>query len=103
MKRLAPALVAVAIALTAAPQGARAENPRLPELPELPELDTLERETREAVAELLALIGPLVERFSAFVDELPAYEAPVMLPNGDILIRRKMAPPPAPGEAETEI
>lgn len=35
-----------------------------------------------------------------FIDYLPAYETPTVLPNGDILIRRKpAAPPPQPAAA----
>ncbi|WP_417262838.1 AAA+ family ATPase [Celeribacter sp.] len=34
-------------------------------------------------------MGPALEELEGYVDDLNAYEAPVILPNGDILIRRK--------------
>jgi hypothetical protein len=52
---------------------------------------TLPEETRQALerAEMLFKFAKM------FIDYLPAYEVPTILPNGDILIRRK---PPAPPE-----
>lgn len=74
----------------------------------------LTEEARRAVEELLALVGPLMDQLSIAIEDLPRYEAPVILPNGDILIRRKRdggpdhapdaAPPrrdgPAPGDPD---
>lgn len=34
-------------------------------------------------------MGPALDELEGYVDDLNAYEAPVILPNGDILIRRK--------------
>lgn len=39
--------------------------------------------------DLFAELEPALKGFEAFALELDAYEPPVMLPNGDILIRRK--------------
>ncbi|WP_226549651.1 AAA+ family ATPase [Celeribacter naphthalenivorans] len=41
-------------------------------------------------------MGPALKELEGYVDDLNAYEAPVILPNGDILIRRK--PEGAPEE-----
>lgn len=44
---------------------------------------------------LLGKIAPMVEQLRQLVDDINAYEAPEILPNGDIIIRRKEdAPPP---------
>ena len=59
----------------------------------------LSEEARRAVEEFLALVGPLMDQLSIAIEDLPRYEAPVILPNGDILIRRKRPlDPPPPGE-----
>jgi hypothetical protein len=42
-------------------------------------------------------IGPKIRQLIALVDDFRNYDAPVMLPNGDILIRRN-APLIRPGE-----
>jgi len=51
--------------------------------------EQLGEQAKETIEEFLGLIGPLIDRFSYFVDDLPAYHAPEILPNGDIIIRRK--------------
>lgn len=51
--------------------------------------DVLEEEARRAIERFLDLLGPMIERFGVMLDDLPAYHAPEILPNGDILIRRK--------------
>ena len=57
--------------------------------PETFDRQKLSDEARRAVEDFLALIGPLMDRLSIAIEDLPRYEAPVILPNGDILIRRK--------------
>lgn len=52
-------------------------------------VDELETDAEAALAEFLAVIGPLIEQAGAYIDGLPAYHAPEILPNGDILIRRR--------------
>ena len=47
-------------------------------------------------------MSPMVEQLKEMVDDLNAYEAPEMLPNGDIIIRRKPKPEPT-DEAEPSI
>ncbi len=49
---------------------------------------------------------PALEELEGFVDDLSLYEAPVILPNGDILIRRKpeeprAAPNPMPEDGDS--
>lgn len=61
-----------------------------------PQLDEMSKSMQQAVQEM----GPALEQLRALIDDMQNYEAPVRLPNGDILIRRKPdAPEPAP---ETE-
>ena len=62
-------------------------------------------ETRETIEQFLGLIGPMIERFGAFVDDLPRYAAPEVLPNGDIIIRRidpRDEYPPFPGDPDAD-
>lgn len=65
--------------------------------------DELEPRLRGLAQDTAPLLRDLQERLSGVVDDLDAYAAPEVLPNGDILIRRKApldAPPgDAPGEA----
>lgn len=45
--------------------------------------------SRLLLQQLFEEMGPALEDLEGFVDDLNAYEAPEILPNGDILIRRK--------------
>lgn len=49
----------------------------------------LDDETRAAIQKLIGALQPVMERFATFIGDLPTYEAPEILPNGDIIIRRK--------------
>ncbi len=51
-------------------------------------------EARRAAERLLPMIEMLMERLPIVIDNLPDYEMPEILPNGDIIIRRKRALPP---------
>ena len=59
--------------------------------------DTPEPEGRDLMSEALRLfmrglleeMEPALDDFSALLDNLDAYHAPEVLPNGDIIIRRK--------------
>lgn len=65
-----------------------------------PKLD----EMQDGLAEALAALEPLLRDLGALIDDLSRYEAPVILPNGDILIRRRPdAPPPSPPGATIEL
>jgi len=105
--RMAPVLAArlvaalgVAAALAAAP--ARAESPTPPEKP-------LSEQIEEALRGRVERVEPALEqlrdtfRVREQVDSLEHYEKPEILPNGDIIIRRKPdAPPYAPEGAPEE-
>ena len=56
---------------------------------------------REAIAKFAAMIGPMLEGIGEWVDDLPRYEAPEVLPNGDIIIRRIPNEPEPPTEDES--
>ena len=73
--------------------------------------DTPEPEGRDLMSEALRLfmrglleeMEPAMDDFTALLDNLDAYHAPEVLPNGDIIIRRKtpLEPEePAPGEID---
>lgn len=69
-----------------------------------PALDEMEKALKEAGPMLDGLgeeIGPKLRQLVALIDDIKNYDAPVMLPNGDILIRRNapLVPPvqPQPG------
>ncbi|MBE2278198.1 MAG: hypothetical protein IAE87_18095 [Rhodobacteraceae bacterium] len=58
-----------------------------------PALDEMARAMDE-IAPAIEEIGPQLRQLAEMVGDFKNYEAPVRLPNGDILIRRK--PPSAP-------
>lgn len=87
-------VIALALVL-AAPAFAQGSRP-----PAGQSLDDMARAMREALEALGGQIAPWAEQLGRLLDDPGAYEAPVLMPNGDILIRRKPdAPPPAPREA----
>ena len=51
----------------------------------------------------MAEMEPALEDLQGFVDNLNAYHAPEILPNGDILIRRKTPEEMGAPEGETEL
>lgn len=61
-------------------------------------------ETETILEDLMKELGPALESFSGMMDDITLYQAPEILPNGDIIIRRKPdAPKPQPlnnGEIE---
>ena len=54
----------------------------------------LSDEARRAAERLLPMIETLMERLPIVIDNLPDYEMPEIMPNGDIIIRRKRTLPP---------
>ncbi len=75
--------------------------------PALDEMGKALDEVAPALESFGAEIGPKLRQLVALIDDFKNYDAPVMLPNGDILIRRNapLAPrldtPPGPnGEIE---
>lgn len=65
------------------------------------QLEALSDEARNSALGLFGGLAPLLESFGATLGDLTNYETPIILPNGDILIRRKATaralpdPPPA--------
>ncbi len=50
---------------------------------------------------MLSAIQPALRDLAAMIDDVRNYEAPEMLPNGDIIIRRRLVlPPVADGETD---
>lgn len=94
------AIAAVAAALSVSPVLADSGEKSLPEaLQDLErEADLLGEEARAAIETLLPMIEAMMDRLPLLMDSLPQYEAPVILPNGDILIRRKRDLPRIPDD-----
>jgi hypothetical protein len=108
-------VLAFALPLAALPAAAQ-EQPALPDSPstgaELIErgmqslLQGLFTEMRPALDEMsraLSDLRPMAEQLMRLVDDIGNYEAPVVLENGDILIRRKPAPPAPLREGEIDL
>jgi hypothetical protein len=53
-------------------------------------------EMRDGMGEALREAEPAIRNLLAMIDDLRNYEAPVMLPNGDILLHRRDGAPPPP-------
>ena len=79
--------------------------------PALEEMEKALTEVGPKLEDFEAEIGPRVRQLIALIDDFKNYDAPIMLPNGDILIRRtkpliprfdpKILPEPGPnGEIE---
>ena len=102
MLKRAPALT-IAAALAASPAMAE-DGKSIPEvLQDLErEADILGEEARTAIEMLIPMIESMMERLPLLIDSLPEYEAPVILPNGDILIRRKRDLPTVPKDKPGE-
>ena len=88
---------ALLLALCAAPLSLHAQEAQPRDLDE--SLDLFADGAREFFESLETELAPLLRDLGAQLDGLSRYEAPEILPNGDILIRRKPEPetsPPAP-------
>ncbi len=71
--------------------------------PALEDLEGLAREIEPALKDFVTEMGPAVTRLMGAVDDIRNYEGPVILDNGDILIRRRAdAPPYVAPDAEPE-
>lgn len=100
--KLATAL-GLAAALAAAPLSAD-EPVGSPAAPEKPLSEQIEEALRGLVEQVEPALEQLRDTFRVLerVDSLEHYEKPEILPNGDIIIRRKPdAPPYEPGSDET--
>lgn len=118
MRHFAPFIVAALIATPATAQEAEAPGLSLMERGALMFMEGILKEMEPAIDELSELtdqMGPALKSFAdemgpkltellAEVEDWAAYEAPEVLPNGDIIIRRKeplpevapQEPPPEP-------
>ena len=102
MKAFFPLILSAALALPAAAQ--EAEEPGIRDgLGMLSEgsrliLEGLMDEMRPFVEDQMI---PLLQDLNGMIDDMSAYHAPEILPNGDILIRRRVEPEDAPDAPET--
>src|SRR6056297_2535823 len=76
--------------------------------PALRELEGLAEDIEPAIRSFAEEMGPALRDLMTQVEDWSAYEPPVVLPNGDILLKRKEdAPPlddlPPPEEGEVDI
>lgn len=61
-------------------------------------LDLFSEGARRFMQEFAGELGPLLLQLEALMDEITAYQAPEILDNGDIIIRRRPDTPETPGE-----
>ncbi len=78
--------ILTALSLAASPLSADDSKSPLPSDEEMQQLGDMAERWMRGFAEKMS---PMVEQLKDMVDDLSAYEAPEMLPNGDIIIRRK--------------
>lgn len=72
--------------------------------PAMKELRALIQNMGPAMQEFVQEMGPALNELMLQIDDLSNYEAPEMLPNGDIIMRRKPdIPKSTPEEDEIEI
>ena len=91
--------VGLALALGALPLQAQETNDDMRE-----GLSLLQEGTRLLLEGLLKELGPALLELQGRIIDLNAYYPPEVLPNGDIIIRRKVPlVPAAPSERETEL
>lgn len=80
--------IALSLTLLAGPVGAQAPESDLQE--ELNEgLEYFSEGSRLLMQSLIGELLPLYKDLEVMIDELNAYHSPEVLPNGDIIIRRK--------------
>ncbi|MEL7212938.1 MAG: hypothetical protein AAGK92_09775 [Pseudomonadota bacterium] len=60
--------------------------------PRLDQLEDMTRELEPKFRDLMSKMGPALADLAEMVDDFSNYEAPEMLDNGDIIIRRKPEP-----------
>lgn len=72
--------------------------------PSLEELEELMATIGPSMQGFLAEMGPALAEIAGKIEDWSVYEAPEILPNGDIIIRRKQPDPaePDPAEPDTE-
>lgn len=96
LNRSAGAAVLLALVCAAPHPSAAEQTP--PSAPDdlQQELEALSEDARKALERALARLGPIIQNMIGMIDGMLVYEAPRILPNGDILIPRKREEPPAP-------
>lgn len=57
----------------------------------------------DGLGEAVAGLRPMAEQLLLLMDNIGNYELPELLPNGDIVIRRKPAPPEPPAAGEIDL
>lgn len=67
--------------------------------PDRPTIEEMMRGAREALEALRGTVSPWMEGLGAVLENPEDYLPPETLPNGDIVIRRRTAPLPAPRPA----
>lgn len=73
---------------------APAAHAQTPQPPDEPTLEDMARAMREALDAFSGKVAPWAEHLGRLLGDPDAYAAPELLPNGDILIRRKPDAPP---------
>ncbi|MBV0913919.1 hypothetical protein [Anianabacter salinae] len=97
MKRIVPTLLVLSLA--ALPVPAQEADPAPDTDGELSEgLDLLSEGTRLLLRGLMDEMEPALRELEGMVKDLNAYHPPEMLPNGDIIIRRKTPLEPEVGD-----
>jgi hypothetical protein len=72
--------------------------------PALDEMQDLAEDLRPALRDFAATMGPALQDLLSEVEDWSVYHPPEMLPNGDIILRRKTPKDPAPlDEGEIEL
>jgi hypothetical protein len=70
----------------------------------LDEVEPVMKDLKDGMGTALAEMGPVLKDLIAKIDDIRNYDAPEVLPNGDIIMRRKTPPqralPPAGPEIE---
>lgn len=101
LTRMPAVLLAATIGFSASTSTATADTSLPDALNELERHaeDLLGPEARRAVESLLPMIETLMERLPIVIENLPDYEMPEIMPNGDIIIRRKRKLPRIDPEA----
>jgi len=72
--------------------------------PAIEEMESFAGEVEPALRSFADELGPALAQLMSMIDEIGNYEAPEVLPNGDIIIRRRPdAPPYVAPQGEVEL
>ncbi len=104
MKPLRPILLSLLLATAPVMVVGQSADDSTPPESELGEgLSLIDQGARMLLRGLMAEIEPALRDLGGAINDLSAYHAPEVLPNGDIIIRRKVPLIPPPGEDEVDI